>query len=133
MPAAIGLSDPLSLLLIVAVVVLCVTTVMMIIANSTDRARRSKPTARLGSMPVVPMITAAPARRPLPVAAHIARTTADPARQDGLAGDDRSRRAAQIEDAHRLIDHLAETNPRRLAEIITQWIHEDETTRRDGR
>lgn len=129
--AAVIPADPLSLLLVVAVMVLCVTTVAMVVgAGSADRARRSRTAPRLGAIPVVPMITPPrTAPRPRPVEARIGATIADlPARQTAETGDDRAGSAARVEAAHALVDRLAATDPQRLAEIITQWMHQDDPT-----
>ena len=131
---AVSFTDPLSLLLVVAVIVLCVTTVAMIVggAGRASSGRQKGKPARLGAVPVVPLITATP-RRSRPIPAHHQPIVGEPARQSPDDGDGRARDAVKIEEAQALIDHLAATNPERLAEIITQWIHEDDTTTRDRR
>jgi flagellar biosynthesis/type III secretory pathway M-ring protein FliF/YscJ len=131
--ASISLDDPLTIVLIVAMLVLGATTAAMIVGlTRPERHRRAKQAARLGAMPVVPLITATPrSRRGLPVPARLGPPIDDPARQGSPEEDDRTRRAAQVDDAQALIDQLAASHPERLAEIITQWIHEDDRTRSD--
>lgn len=126
--AASPSADPITLLLVAAVVVLCAATVAMIVSGgSADRARRAEPAHHLGAMPVVPLITPASRRHPPVVEAHIVRSAdGEAARQPPEPLDDRSGRAARVEEAHALVDRLAETDPQRLAEIIKQWLNPDD-------
>lgn len=115
--------DLVSFALVVGVAVLCVTTALSSLAlpsvNSWRRKRRRR-RAPL-QLPVAQrrVVTGPPAtgRPPAPLPAA--------ARQNAYSPDTFFR-TPQLREAEVLVEHMLEHDPRRLAELITNWINSDQ-------
>lgn len=130
------LDDPLRLLLVVGVITCCTSLIAMI----TGRARRAEPAppSRASALELVTPSSvlaraeaSARARRSAAGLAHpFAHILAlPPAGQSAEVVDDpRQDRVALPAPAAEIVIHVAENDPQRMAEVITQWIRDDQTS-----
>jgi hypothetical protein len=132
--------DLLTVLLVVGLVVLVVSTTVMILTTAPARRdRRDRRDRREGgaSGALSPSAQHAIALARARAAAHSTDAAAAsvpplliPAGQiidisDGLVRDRGQAREMTVEDAQALAEHVAETDPQFVAEVISQWIRAD--------
>lgn len=124
-------ADLLSALLVCGVLVLVVTTTIMIM-GFLPAGRRSSPQNALS--PGAAQVVAVARARASAASAELGIGTSRqvPGQVLDISDGRWSDRQMSVEDASALAAHFAETDPQRIAEVISQWIRSDSGSQPDA-
>ena len=131
----LAVDDPLTFLLVVGVVVLVITTTITAMGFNTTGRRRRQRRNRRGRHALSPSAEHTLELARARAAAHEAQALAaapravrpsSPSGQIIDISDGRVQgREMSVEHAQAIAEHVAETDPQRVAEVINQWIRAD--------